>query len=209
MRVNKSETTAAPPSAAKYDLGLASSSPRRRELLDQIGVRHKVLEVNVPEQRSPGEDPKTYVRRLALEKAVAGHALDGSVPTLGADTVVVCSDQLFEKPKDEDDFYRMMTALSNSTHKVLTAIAIRDKQRSCVSVSTTEVTFKTVSREDMQRYWASGEPRDKAGGYAIQGMGAVLVASINGSFSGVVGLPLENLSDILTTVGVPVWNALG
>ncbi len=196
------------------ELQLASKSPRRRELLDQIGVRYKTVSVDVPEQREPGEVPEAYVDRLALSKAEAGAQAYPGLPTLGSDTIVVCDGEVLEKPAGIDDFKRMMGMLSASTHSVITAVAVcivdeqgrllGDKTRT--AHSTTQVCFREISDAEVGTYWQTGEPQDKAGGYAIQGLGATFVREIHGSYSGVVGLPIETLVPLLGDHGVKVWN---
>lgn len=187
------------------DLILASKSPRRRELLAQIGVRHRVVAVDVPEIHQPGEAPAAYVTRLALSKARAGVDLCPGVPVLGADTVVVLQGKVLEKPADQAAALGMLAQLSGQTHSVLTAIALccngRAEQRLCE----TRVTFRAISAHEAERYWLSGEPRDKAGGYGIQGFGAVFVSHLEGSYSNVVGLPLAETHQLLQHFDVPVW----
>ena len=186
-------------------LQLASKSPRRRELLDQIGVEHKVISVNVPEAHRPGEPPLAYVTRLAQSKALAGVSASPSLPTLGADTIVCCDEGILEKPQDKDDFQRMMQLLSGRTHQVITAVALTDGEITRVDHSTSDVSFRNIREHEIEDYWRSGEPHDKAGGYAIQGLGAVFVTAIKGSYSGVVGLPIETLCPLLSAFNVPVW----
>ena len=183
---------------------LASRSPRRRELLEQIGISYALLDVEVDEGRQAGETPRDYVVRLALEKARAGHALvaDGTkLPVLGADTVVVVEDEVLCKPVDQADALNMLARLSGRTHQVYTGVAlVSEVVDSRLSVS--EVTFRTVSLEEARAYWASGEPADKAGGYAIQGLGAVFIREIHGSYSGVMGLPLYETAEMLRGIGI-------
>jgi septum formation protein len=185
-------------------LFLASKSPRRRELLEQIGIRFAVLDIDLDETRLPGEDPETYVGRLALNKARAGHALVASrshLPVLAADTAVVIGERILGKPRDRFDAAAMMRLLSGRTHKVLSAIAIvGDDERQDISIS--EVRFRTVSAQEAAAYWESGEPSDKAGGYALQGLGALFVANLQGSYSGVMGLPLFETARLLAEAGV-------
>jgi len=177
---------------------LASGSPRRKELLALLGMPFEVLFAPIVEQRQPLENPQDYVRRLALEKALAGVAIAPEPrPVLGADTIVVLGDRILEKPRDASDAVMMLTALSGRSHRVMTAIAFADAQyRLCHSV-VTEVTFRQLSEQDIHRYIASGEPMDKAGAYGIQGLGGAFVRAINGSYHGVVGLPLVETSDLL------------
>ncbi|MFL0800058.1 MAG: Maf family nucleotide pyrophosphatase [Agarilytica sp.] len=196
------------------ELQLASKSPRRRELLDQIGVRYRTVSVNVPELREHSEAPHAYVNRLALSKAEAGAKAYPGLPTLGSDTIVVCDGEVLEKPANFDDFTRMMSMLSACSHSVITAIAICiADERGCLlsdwtrtDSSATEVCFRTLSDTEIAEYWQTGEPQDKAGGYAIQGLAATFVKEIHGSYSGVVGLPIETLVPLLNDHGIKVWN---
>ena len=183
---------------------LASRSPRRRELLSQIGVHHEVVAVDVDEEPRPGEAPAEYVIRLALEKAQTAHeALAGRspLPVLGADTAVVIGGQILGKPRDPDDFLAMMDSLSGRSHKVLTGVAlVGEKRESRLSVS--KVTFRPVSAQEARAYWESGEPADKAGGYAIQGLGALFISRLEGSYSGVMGLPLYETAELLRSAHI-------
>lgn len=191
-------------------LYLASQSPRRRELLRQIGVDHEVLSVAVTEQPLAQESAQDYVQRLAREKACAGVSRLSmeslkSAPVLGADTIVVCAGEILEKPRDQIHAATMLRALAGQTHQVMTAVAIADETRHEVLLSTTEVSFRPLSETEIAAYWRTGEPQDKAGGYAIQGLGAVFVRELRGSYTGVVGLPLEATMDLLQSFGVPWW----
>jgi septum formation protein len=185
-------------------LFLASKSPRRRELLEQIGIRFAVLDIDLDEALLTGEAPESYVCRLALDKARAGHALVASgsaIPVLAADTVVVVGERILGKPRDRLDAAAMMRLLSGRTHRVLSAVALAgEAERQDISIS--EVRFRTVSARETAAYWKSGEPCDKAGGYAIQGLGAMFVADLRGSYSGVMGLPLFETARLLAEVGV-------
>lgn len=197
-------------------LYLASGSPRRRELLRQIGVRFAVLPARVAERPGTGETPQDYVQRLALDKARAGwrQLLESQLveselpaaPVLGADTLGICPQgQILEKPADAEAAVAMWRRMSGQTHRVLTAVALVDNEREKVALSTTRVVFRDLTEPEMAAYWQTGEPRDKAGGYAIQGLGAVFVKSIEGSYSSVVGLPLECTVELLAEFGVPWW----
>lgn len=185
---------------------LASGSPRRRELLQQIGVPFVVLPVSVDETVRPGESAADLVCRLAMAKARAGIALrsneDGLV--LGADTAVALGDELFGKPADEPDGIRMLTRLGGRTHEVWTAVAIARGGRERVELCRSEVTFRAISLADARAYWQTGEPADKAGAYAIQGRGAIFVANLTGSYSGVMGLPLFETARLLEAFERPV-----
>lgn len=187
------------------DLQLASKSPRRRELLDQIGVRYCVVPANIDEAVSEGETPTQLVQRLAEQKAAAGYAASPVRPTLGSDTIVVCDDVVFGKPVDRVDSMRMLQALSDRKHFVLSAVSIMDGVRQASTVSASEVTFRQLSNAEIALYWDTGEPCDKAGSYGVQGMGAVFVASLNGSYSGVMGLPIAETAKLLREFNIPYW----
>jgi len=179
---------------------LASTSPRRRELLTQIGVNHEVISVDVPEIALPGEVPEVFALRLAVAKARAGRAVAGNDPrpVLGADTVVVAQGRILGKPRDRDDFLRMMSLLSGHTHQVMTAVARVDAEGDESSrLSVSHVTFRPLSEVEISAYWESREPADKAGGYAIQGLAAVFIERVEGSYSGVMGLPLYETAELL------------
>lgn len=184
---------------------LASQSPRRQELLRQIGVRFAVLTVPVPEIPEPGELPADYVQRLALAKARAGSRLRPDLPVLGADTVVVHRGHILEKPRDREHGLAMLTSLGGDSHQVLTGVALCCGDLQQVQVVTTEVQFRPINPTEAERYWDTGEPADKAGGYGIQGLGAVFVARLAGSYSNVVGLPLTETQALLAQFDVPVW----
>jgi septum formation protein len=194
------------------DLYLASQSPRRRELLTQIGVQHAPVSVVVPEVSAPGEHPADYVQRLAREKTQAGAAEIQRLglplrPVLGADTLVVCDEQILEKPRDADEAAAMLRLLSGRSHEVMTAVALCRGERVRIEMAVTEVRFRSLDDAEIAAYWLTGEPRDKAGGYAIQGLGAVFVTAIFGSYSNVVGLPLETTLTLLQEFNVPWWQA--
>ncbi len=195
---------------ATSHLYLASRSPRRRELLNQIGVNHSVLQVDVPEMPLAGERPEEYVQRLAQEKSLAGVTVMQALglpelPVLGADTIVVCDGAILEKPQDKAHAREMLKQLSGRTHQVMTAVALTNREASHSKLSVTEVEFRSLSDDEINDYWASGEPCDKAGAYAIQGLGAVFVSSLRGSYSGVVGLPIEATVELMQIFGVPWW----
>jgi len=185
-------------------LYLASNSPRRVELLRQIGVNFRVIAATIDESAVAGETPEAHVTRLALEKARAGHAtLQGEHrrPVLGADTMVVAGDSVMGKPRDREDAIRMLQALSGRTHRVLSAVALVEAaEASRLSVS--HVTFRTLTRAECEAYWGTGEPEDKAGAYAIQGLAAMFVSRLEGSYSGVMGLPLYETAELLAAAGV-------
>jgi septum formation protein len=177
-------------------------------LLDQIGVRYRIQAAALDERQRLGETPAACVQRLALAKAE--HILErepaqGRV-VLGADTAVVIEGQMLGKPEDRADHQRMMRALSGQVHEVLTAVAVVSSGRASLYLSENQVGLIELSAEDIAAYWASGEPADKAGGYAIQGRGALFVASLRGSYSAVMGLPLCESALLLKEHGVvPDW----
>lgn len=179
-------------------IALASSSPRRRELLTLLNVPFEQITADIDETPRPQEDASRYVLRLAEAKARAGAGrIDYRLPVLGADTIVVAQQQLLGKPQDYADFCRMMSLLSGNRHQVLTAVAIVTAQH-CYRVTVqTEVFFRTLTAEDIEHYWLSGEPQDKAGGYGIQGNGGRFIERINGSYTAVVGLPLCETEQLL------------
>jgi len=185
---------------------LASRSPRRRELLRQIGVDYDVIDVDVDEQRRSQESPETFVARVALDKARAGRdALPAgrSMPVLGADTAVVIDGEVLGKPRNEEDAVRMLSLLSGRTHRVLTAVALVG-DRETVLISSSNVTFRTLDNAECAAYWASGEPADKAGAYAIQGLAAAFISHLEGSYSSVMGLPLYETATLLQESGITV-----
>ncbi len=189
---------------------LASQSPRRAQLLRQIGVPFEQLVSEIDETPYPGEQPSDYVLRMAREKARAGwqkmFALGLQVrPLLASDTTVVYQSAILGKPADQEDARHMLSLLSGNTHQVLTAVAVTDGQQCRTELSVTDVVFRELSDQLIKDYIASGEPADKAGAYGIQGYGAVLVAGITGSYSGVVGLPLMETAQLLADFGVPCW----
>lgn len=189
------------------DLVLASASPRRRELLAQIGVRYGVCVAAVDEAALPGEAPAAYVERLARAKAVAVVPQAGGLPVLGADTTVVIDECILGKPADARDAANMLRRLAGRAHRVLTAVAVCHGDRLLSRVSVTQVWFAALDDARIDRYLATGESFDKAGGYAIQGFGAALVTRIDGSYSGVVGLPLVETCALLDAFGVPYCGA--
>lgn len=193
-------------------LYLASGSPRRRELLTQIGVPFRVASAPIDETPLPGESAEAYVQRLAKAKAAAGRAslepakmANAGAVVLGADTAVVLDGLILGKPEHRDDALGMLARLSGREHQVLTAVALDDGKRvESLCVSST-VRFRPIDQQEAQRYWASGEPADKAGGYAIQGLGAVFVTGLVGSYSAVVGLPLSETAQLLERFGIACW----
>ena len=191
-------------------LYLASKSPRRRELLNQIGVVHQVIAADVVEVPRDNESPNAYVLRLAREKAQAGLTQvmrEGLLlrPVLGADTIVVSEGEILEKPRDQAHAASMLRRLAGATHQVMTAVALANPEQISVQLSVTDVVFRTLDEYEINAYWHTGEPCDKAGGYGIQGLGAVFVQSLSGSYTGVVGLPIEQTLILLQEFGVPWW----
>lgn len=181
---------------------LASRSPRRRELLNQIGVPHQVVRVIVNEDRFSGETPEAYVRRLALAKAKAGHTGQRGLAVLGADTAVISGTQILGKPRDEKDALHMLSSLSDQEHRVLTGVALVTDDEDYYRLSSSAVRMRVISPNEARSYWRSGEPADKAGAYAIQGKGAVFIRHLCGSYSGVMGLPLFETAEILRLAGL-------
>lgn len=179
---------------------LASKSPRRRELLSQIGVSYDVISVDVPEVQG-NESPEDYVQRLSQDKARAGAKEIADLPVLGADTIVVLGEQVLEKPKNKEDAICMLMALSNKTHQVMTAVSLWYQEQCHTHLNISEVTFRELTLEEAELYWETGEPVDKAGSYGIQGKGGVFVKEIRGSYSGVVGLPLYETHQLLYKIG--------
>ncbi len=181
---------------------LASASPRRKELLDQINVRYQVYPVDLDESPLLNEKPLAYVQRLAAEKSAACvAALKTKLPVLAADTSVILGDMIMGKPQTQADAVAMLSQLSGKTHQVYSAISLRGREHS-QAVSITEVTFRRLTEREIISYWDTGEPIDKAGSYAIQGIGGIFVESIVGSFSGVVGLPLFETAELLSKQGI-------
>lgn len=182
---------------------LASASPRRSELLRQIGVPHVIAAAEVDETPAPGEPPRELALRLARAKAEAGAA--GAAPgqaTLGADTVVALDGRLFGKPRDAADARTMLEALSGRAHEVWSGVALAHGGGVQVRASGTVVRFRELSRAEIDAYWASGEPRGKAGAYAVQGRAAVFIEHLAGSYSGVMGLPLYETAELLRAAGL-------
>ena len=185
-------------------LHLASRSPRRSELLARLGVAFGVLDLDVPEQRQPGEAAEDYVRRVAREKAGAGLLKVVAVPgalVLGADTEVVLGDEVFGKPRDEADAAAMLRRLSGRTHRVVSAVSLVSQSREAQAVSVSEVTFADLDDTTIARYVATGEPHGKAGAYAIQGGAEIFTTRLSGSYSGVMGLPLHETAGLLRQFG--------
>ncbi len=182
---------------------LASASPRRRELLTQIGVGFEAFAVEADETQRPGESPAHYVCRVAAEKSLLGRNLSGSsLPALGADTEVAVNGEVFGKPRDFAHAREMLLRLSGREHQVLSAVSLRRGEEHWQALSISTVRFRPLLEAEIEAYWATGEPYDKAGAYAIQGMGAVFVEHLAGSFSGVMGLPLFETAGLLRKLGL-------
>jgi septum formation protein len=191
---------------------LASGSPRRHELLQQIGVSFRVVGTAVDEAVWPDEAPAAYVLRLAAAKADAGWERsrdENDVPVLAADTAVVLDGDILGKPADQEDAAGMLGRLSGRTHQVLTAVALRTLGGLQSRISRSEVTFRAIAVSEAQAYWETGEACDKAGAYAVQGRAAVFISDLHGSYSGVMGLPLFETAELLSDAGVACWQAGG
>ncbi len=184
---------------------LASASPRRQELLSQMGVSYALHPVDLDETPLANETPLAYVQRLAAAKSAACVAERGNaLPVLAADTTVVLDGLIMGKPKNYADAFAMLSRLSGKTHQVFTAVSVRGRGHD-QAVSITDVTFRELSEQEIAAYWRSGEPLDKAGSYAIQGKGGLFVTSLTGSFSGVVGLPLFETAQLLSQQGIGLF----
>jgi septum formation protein len=192
-------------SSSAPQLVLASASPRRQELLQQIGVFFTVSPVEIDESPLKDESPATYVERMALEKARAGwEASNKTLPVLGSDTAVVIDEQILGKPRDRAHGIEMLQQLSGRDHTVMTAVALVRKHETGIRLSESRVVFSDIPHQELIRYWESGEPVDKAGAYAIQGKAAVFIRRLEGSFSGVMGLPLNETAELLTGLGIDI-----
>jgi len=180
---------------------LASSSPRRKALLEQLGIRCEVRPVDIDESVREGETPRGYVERLALEKARAARTDDGAV-VLGADTAVVVDDDILGKPRDFAHAREMLKRLADREHEVLTAVAVVAGAHEEVVTTTSRVVFGPLTDETIEAYWATGEPADKAGAYAVQGIAGAFVRELHGSVTGVIGLPLYETVELLHRFGI-------
>lgn len=186
---------------------LASASPRRSALLTQIGVSHAIRPVNIDETARPGESPAEYVYRLARSKAEAlWDRLSPAerLPVLGADTTVALGNDLLGKPANSSELLKMLRRLSGQTHQVYTGVALRSERGTGMRLSVSDVTFRALNDIEIIAYWDSGEPVDKAGGYAVQGRAAMFIERIHGSYSGIVGLPVFETAQLLEEIG---WRA--
>lgn len=185
-------------------LVLASASPRRSELLNQIGISHLIKAVNIDETPWPHESPLAYVERVASEKSAACRSLlREELPVLAADTCVVCDDIIMGKPENKQQAIEMLSRLSGRSHQVYSAVSLRGNHH-WQAVSVSEVRFRTLSYDEIEAYWQTGEPCDKAGAYAIQGLASIFIESITGSFSGVMGLPLFETAQLLAKQGISI-----
>jgi septum formation protein len=181
---------------------LASASPRRRDLLNLIGVVHEVRPANIDETMRPDEVPRRHAERLAREKASAIAMRDPDLITIGADTIVVVDGNVLGKPVDKEDAARMLAMLSGREHTVITAVAVSRGKKLRSSVEEVQVTFRSLGKEEIDAYIATGEPMDKAGAYGIQGYGATIVERVEGDYFAVMGLPLVRLVGLMRDVGV-------
>lgn len=184
---------------------LASKSSRRLQLLEQIGVKAQIIDPNVPEVANPNESPLAYANRLAITKAQSGWIHPDrmlNIPVIGADTIVVCDQQMIGKPINKEDGMAILKQLSGRTHQVITAVAIVHENKMKQAVVESKVTFTELTDQEMESYWNTGEPCDKAGAYAIQGKAAMFISNLTGSYSGVVGLPLFETAALMREFNV-------
>jgi septum formation protein len=188
---------------------LASGSPRRAELLRLIGTKFVAHAVDLDETPLLQERPADYVERLAMEKAVAGWqryaSQTGCKAALGADTSVVLGGEILGKPLDREDHMKMLSALSGQQHEVISAVALTNGAETQARVVLSQVRIRPLTVGEIDAYWNTGEPQDKAGGYAIQGLGSVFIEFIGGSYTSVVGLPLKETADLFLTFGIDYW----
>jgi septum formation protein len=182
---------------------LASTSPRRSEILEGLGLAFAIRSVAFDEKLLPEETPAAAVQRLAVGKATMMPPGAGEV-VIGADTAVVLDDRFYGKPRNEADCLAMLANLAGRTHQVMTGVAVATPERVATGLSITDVRFREIDPDEARRYWQSGEPRDKAGGYAIQGRGGQFVEAIIGSYTGVVGLPVFETAAMLRAAGIDV-----
>ena len=195
---------------------LASQSPRRRTLIEQLGIHYQTISVEVDEQQQAGELPAYFVARLACDKAQAGWRLvaEQAIPVVGADTCIVLDQQIVGKPEDKRQGIELLKRYSGNTHQVVTGVAMVGPVSGArgapivqqVRVNTSQVTFRVVTDRECEQYWQTGEPEGKAGGYAIQGKAAVFIEKIEGSYSGVMGLPLFEFSELITEFGIQLFD---
>jgi septum formation protein len=181
---------------------LASSSPRRRELLNLIGIAHEVRPANLDESMRPRETPRRHAERLARDKASAVAMRDPDLITIAADTIVVINRKVLGKPVDKEDAARMLAMLSGREHTVITAVAVSRGKKLRSAIEEVKVKFRRLREEEIEAYIATGEPMDKAGAYGIQGFGATIVERVEGDYFAVMGLPLVRLIGLMREVGV-------
>lgn len=181
---------------------LASSSPRRRELLDQIQVSYEVIAVDIDESHIAGESAEEFVKRLAIEKAQAGYQQKSCYPALGSDTIVVIDSVILGKPENKAHALQILSLLSGKTHQVMTAVAIHSDDYSECVLNISEVEFANLTMQQIEAYWETGEPKDKAGAYGVQGIAAQFISKITGSYSGIMGLPLFETAQLLEKAGI-------
>lgn len=184
---------------------LASASPRRAELLQQIGLNFRVQPADIDETVGTGESAEHYVERLACEKALRIAGLNPGCQVIGSDTSVVLNGEILGKPANAVEAEATLARLSGHQHQVMTAVALAEEQWCKSRLVVTNVTFRSLTRSEIQAYVASGEPMDKAGSYGIQGLGGIFVRELQGSYSAVVGLPLLETAELLAEAGRPVW----
>ncbi len=187
-------------------LHLASASPRRREILTSLGLQFTYAGEDLDEQAQPGETAAELVVRLASDKAMAALRSRPESLVLGADTVVVLGGEVFGKPADQDEAVAMLAALSGRAHEVMTGVVLLSREHRLSALSCSQVRFRDISQAEAEAYWRTGEPQDKAGGYAVQGLAAVFIAELRGSYSGVMGLPVFETAAMLRSAGMEVLN---
>lgn len=190
---------------------LASQSPRRAELLTQMGLPYEVHVADIDESRLSDESPSAYVERLAREKCVRGIELAKAsgaefLAAVGADTIVLLDDEILGKPRGLTEGTAMLRRLSGRTHEVLSGVAVGDGVRLESTVVSSRVTFRSLDEAEIAAYWATGEGADKAGSYGIQGIGGILVERLEGSFSAVMGLPVQETEALLQSLDVDTWS---
>jgi septum formation protein len=195
---------------------LASQSPRRRALIEQLGIHYQTLNVEIDESPRAGEAPADFVMRLAKEKAWAGWQMvaEQLIPVVGADTCIVMDQQIIGKPKNREQGIELLSRYSGCAHQVITGVAMVGLEAGKhdpdvvqhVRVNTSTVTFRTITDDECEQYWQTGEPMGKAGGYAIQGKAAVFIEKLEGSYSGVMGLPLFEFAELISMFGIKIFD---
>ena len=181
---------------------LASASPRRAELLDQMGLTYQIKVVDIDESSQANESAESLVKRLAVEKSQA--VTNSQLPVLGADTLGVLNKELLVKPRNFDHAHAMLSSMSGKWHEILSAVALSYKGQTDVRLNCNRVLFRHISREEIVAYWQTGEPQDKAGAYAIQGLAATFIERIEGSYSGIMGLPLFETAELLSNLDIKI-----